>query len=527
MVEIELKLQVPAAQRAAVDAAVAGRTPAPRQRLQAAYFDTGERLLAANRLALRLRREGRQWVQTLKGATDDGLLRHEHNVPRGTGAAMPALEPALHAGTPVGDRLLALMAARPADALRPLYSTDIRRRTRVVRLARAVREMREMRVARVGTAGSPQGRVELAFDSGRIEAGGAVVEVSELEIESLAGPPQAVIDTARRWVARHRLWIDTRSKAERGDLLSRGEPMAPARRAQPVRLLPSMSAAEAWQGVARSCADQVLANASQIATGPHAPEHVHQLRVGLRRLRSALALFERGDDASTALGNGAAELFKGLGASRDAAVVDAEFGAALQAAMGVAAVAGVAAAPPVSPALARADDYDAAELLRDPASQHVLLDLLAATQAAAGADGVDGTPLRERLAARLNHWHRQVVAGAKHYAELDDEARHRLRKRAKRLRYATEFCADLFDRRGVRRYTRALADVQERLGTVSDVLMALAWFAGRGDADPRAMFARGWLAARRDAVVNAAAPALRAFVKTERYWQRKRPAEGG
>ncbi|MBC8058121.1 MAG: CYTH domain-containing protein, partial [Rhizobiales bacterium] len=81
MKEIELKFQVPAGQRMAVEAAVAGRAPKPRMRLQAAYHDTPERTLAEAGLALRMRREGRQLVQTLKGAGDDGMTRAEHNVP--------------------------------------------------------------------------------------------------------------------------------------------------------------------------------------------------------------------------------------------------------------------------------------------------------------------------------------------------------------------------------------------------------------------------------------------------------------
>jgi triphosphatase len=126
----------------------------------------------------------------------------------------------------------------------------------------------------------------------------------------------------------------------------------------------------------------------------------------------------------------------------------------------------------------------------------------------------------------LNHWHRQVVADAKRYAKLDDEALHRLRKRAKRLRYATEFCAGLFGGGAVRRYVKSLAALQERLGEVSDVLMAMAWFAGRGDADPHAMFARGWLAARREAAIAAAGPALRGFTKAERYWKKPEKHRG-
>ena len=505
MQEIELKLQVPAAQRAAVEAAVAGRTLAPRTRLQAAYHDTAERTLALAGLALRLRREGRQWVQTLKGAGDDGLTRAEHNVPRGAGRAVPAIEPRLHAGTPVGERLLALLGANPGSSLQTLYRTDIQRRTR----AQIVR-----------SPGRPQSRVELAFDAGRIEAGAASIEVCELEIELLAGHPAAVIETARGWLPRFGLWLDGRSKAERGDLLARGERMALARMAAAVRLAPQMNAAAAWQAVLRSCADQILANASQIASGTHAPEHVHQLRVGLRRLRSALALFE---DDSPALAEGAAALFRRLGAARDSVVIDGEFGAELAAAMQVAKLENETA-----PAASVAGTTPPATILREVAVQMLLLDLLAAMHVEPEPEPepetgpADAPPIRDRLAARLNRWHRQVVADAARYGELEDEARHRLRKRAKRLRYATEFCRSLFERRAVRRYLKALRALQERLGAVSDAVMAMDAFGARAPAEPNAMFALGWLAARREALIAAAAPELKAFTKVERFWKRRK-----
>jgi triphosphatase len=496
MHEIELKLQVPAARRAAVDAAVAGTSAAPRMRLQAAYHDTPERTLAAAGLALRLRREGRQWVQTLKGAGDDGLTRAEHNVPRGSGAAMPAIDPALHAGTPVGDRLIALLGADAA--LHTLYRTDIRRRTRSLP---------------VRAPGRPASRVELAFDLGCIVAGESAIDVCELEIELLAGSPRAVIDTARRWRPRFGQWLDGRSKAERGDLLARGEAMAPPRLAAPARLDASMISGAAWQAVLRNCADQILANASQIASGEHAPEHVHQLRVGLRRLRSALALFELDE---IALADGATALFRRLGAARDSAVIIEAFGAPLIDAMRGAGLAD-AAAPPL-PATAPEAPVD---VLRDGASQTLLLDLLAAMHPEPAAVA-DTEPLVDRLAARLNHWHAQVAAEAKRYVELDDEARHRLRKRAKRLRYATEFCAALFGQRKVRRYLKALRALQERLGAVSDAIMAIEAFAPRAPTDAHAMFALGWLVARREALIDAAAPELKAFTKVERFWKKQR-----
>ncbi len=494
MHEIELKFQMPASRRAALEAAVAGRSHGARTRLQAAYVDTADRALAEAGLALRVRREGRRWVQTLKGCTADPMTRLEHNVPRGGGVAVPAVDPNLHAGTPVGDTLLALLAGQSAAALGVLYRTDILRRTRTLR--------------------APNGRVELAFDTGSIRAGDQTTAVCELEFELLAGAPQAVLDTARRWLPRFGLWLDTRSKAERGDLLARGQAMAPPRQALSVRLTHEMKSAAAWQVVLGSCADQIIANASQIASGEHAPEHVHQLRVGLRRLRSALRLFD-GLGADALLGDAAAVLFRRLGAARDQVVIEGEFAAELLAAMGSAGVAGEA-----SVTAPTTGETVPADMLRETDSQMLLLDLIAASQTGRVTALADpGTSLRARVTQRLNRWHRQVVADTKRFAELDDASRHRLRKRAKRLRYATEFCSALFERRAVRRYLRVLRALQERLGAVSDAVMAMQAFASQRDRDPRAMFALGWLAARREALIAAAAPELKAFGKVRRFWK--------
>lgn len=561
MNEIELKLQVPPSKHAAFEAAVVGRAPAPRMHLQAAYYDTAARDLARAGLALRLRREGRHWVQTLKGAADDGMTRLEHNVPRGGGTAPPLLDPVLHAGTPAGERLVKLLGGLSADALLTLYGTDISRRTRqlVVRMV-----------------DQPQATVELAFDTGRIVAGDATLPVCEFEIELVAGSPLAVVEVARRWLPRHGLWLDTRSKAERGDLLARGQSMSPARLATVVRLKRRMTWSAARQAVLRSCADQILANASQIASGDHGADHVHQLRVGLRRLRSALALFDiptavnapgsspparsvgaasgeslgksrgglvvdsmdeplressgeptgRGALAVAVLGESTRRLFRDLGAARDQAVIDGEFSAELAAAMRSAGVlvesprqAGLGSSPPTL-----------ADLLRQPHHQDLLLDLIKALQASgprpddADADAsasadTPAAPLRTLLSVQLERWHREVVRDARRYGRLDDEQRHRLRKRAKRLRYAAEFSADLFKVKAARRYLKTLRALQERLGAVSDVLMAMHAFGQRGAADSQAMFALGWLAAHRERLLLSAGPELKAFGKLDGFWK--------
>lgn len=495
MHEIELKFQVPAARRRAVESAVAGRTPVAPLRLQAAYVDTAGTALAKAALALRMRREGGQWVQTLKGAGPDGMTRQEHNVPLpGRGAALPAVDPARHAGTPVGEALHGVLAAAPDTALQVRYRTDIRRRTRVLR--------------------TPGGSVELAFDAGRITADGRHLAVCELEIELVRGAPQAVLDVARRWVARHGLWLDLRSKAERGELLARGDAMVPPSGARPPTLSARQAPAAARRAVLRACADQVLVNASQVADGHYAPEHLHQLRVGLRRLRAALALLPS-EPRPDPLAEGATTLFRRLGGARDADVLRAGLGGELQSARTAAGLVGA----PWLPELPVAADPVA--VVRDPLAQGFFLDLLAAGLEPAEASPGDAAPLRRVIGGRLAHWHRAVRADLESFARLDDPQRHRLRKRLKRLRYAVEFGAGLFEARPVRRHLKALRALLDRLGALNDVVVALdaarsSPQAGTADAG----FTLGWLVARREALVDAALPACTVVAEAPRFWTR-------
>ena len=114
--EIELKCQVPPEKRAALTRALATRT-AERVDLRARYFDTPDGRLAAAQLALRLRREGEVWVQTLKGRGDGLMQRLEDEVPRDAeDGDPPPLDIGLHRGTAAGQALLAALAGACAAA---------------------------------------------------------------------------------------------------------------------------------------------------------------------------------------------------------------------------------------------------------------------------------------------------------------------------------------------------------------------------------------------------------------------------
>ena len=103
MSEQELKLHVPTASRQAVLREIKQRE-ATRIRLHAMYFDTPERELAKARIAIRLRQEGRDWVQTLKMPGINAITRIELNHPR----PGPVLDLSVYAGTEVEAALAAI-----------------------------------------------------------------------------------------------------------------------------------------------------------------------------------------------------------------------------------------------------------------------------------------------------------------------------------------------------------------------------------------------------------------------------------
>ena len=488
MGEFELKLRVPPGRLAQVDKAVR-RGHSREERLQARYFDTAARDLSGRGIVLRLRKEGRQWVQTAKAAGDGALHRLEHDAPLGTAA--PTLpDPRLHAGSEVGERLDAALAHARDPQLAPVFRTDVRRLSRVVVAG--------------GTA------VELALDTGTIAAGRRSLPVAELELELKQGSRVAAIELAAEWARRHGLWLDTVSKAQRGWQLALGEAAPAAQAAAQPGFKPRAGGAAIARAVVTSALDQVLANASEVAEGHAGDEHVHQMRVGLRRLRTALRelaplwpLLPQGDaDVLT-------HVFRELGRHRDVSYLAPHMQHDIAAAGG--------------PQLAWEQQEHALPDLRpvvqDAAFQQVLFALLARL-AADDDGGLPHAQAKAWIAARLARLHRQVRKAGPRFTQLPDEGQHAVRKHLKRLRYLAEFTRPLFKGKDVDAFVKALKPPQESLGAYQDVLVALALWQGRTGAEPAAWFGVGWLSARRDAMALDCERRCRAFVHDARpFWE--------
>ena len=551
MSEQELKLHVPSASGAAIARELLKRG-ATRIRLRALYFDTPERELARARIALRLRLEGRQWMQTLKTPGADAITRQEFNHPR----PGPVLDLSFYAGTEFEDVLSGL---RGPLGLR--YETDVQRT--------------------LCKARSRQGTVELAYDTGLLRAGTLELPISELEFELMSGKPAAIFAVSRGWQQRHGLILDPRSKSQRGDALATLAQQLPAadsdkarkklvagfwapRGVAGVKLAPEMDAPAAMAAIAAECIEQIALNAAALAEvdtlGLYSAgnsEHVHQLRVGMRRLRSAWRLFN-GWIAPPQAGllEGMRAHFAAFGANRDQDVLEETVAPMLQ-----------KAGMPVIPAQPRhPEQADAYSIAAGKAFQAWLVDLLewsldvqppaqpelpsmadagaaqaeASTAPAAPAAEAQAValpsgpidpiiiplrqarppaPLPKRLANRLHRWHARVAGQGLHFSLLTLEDRHELRKRGKRLRYSLAFAESLLPQARLQAYRKQLSRVQDLLGEINDLAVARDHYRAQRDAHPQAWFALGWIEARLDALAAQAQLAFNSLANAKPFWK--------
>lgn len=479
--ERELKLDL-----AAADAAALARAPelaldkARARRLAATYHDTAEGDLRRAGVTLRVRDDGRRRVQTVKaeGAGAAGLF------------VRPEWEREVADAAPVVDAAAGPVAALVGDRpLLPRFATDVRRRAR-----------------RIEWEGA---RIDVALDTGEVRAGDVAEPIAELELELVDGPVPALFALARALDRTVPLRLGVRAKSERGHRLADGAVEA-ASKAGPVAVDRDGDAATAFSAVAAACLRQFRLNEARLLDGDQAAAPLHQARVALRRLRTALSLFRPLLAGDPRLGRFAAELreLAGLlGRVRDVDVLLAGGDEALRPRL----------------AEARAARFAAVRArLEASATRRLMLDL--AEWLAVGEWRVrpaDPEAAREEAvpfaAALLDRRRRRLKRRGRGLAGLDDEARHRVRIEAKKLRYAAEFFGGLWTGKKARRRAAAFADaieaLQDELGRLNDLAHAPAVLAELGlpAAAPAAKPARDG-AARAEA-------ALERLLDVKRFWR--------
>jgi triphosphatase len=496
-IEIELKLAIAPEHAKAVRACAAGLPgagKAARNRVYNVYFDTPDLLLKRQRMALRMRKLGRKWLETLKTAGSSAGGLHQRNEWE---FALPdaTLDLSLFKETPLGELK---QRAELHTLLKPAFVTDF------------VRTAWRMEPA-------PGSIVEMVLDQGTIECEGRHEAICEIEIELIEGEAGALFDVADALVAATPAQPAYASKAERGYRLFQQLPIEPAK-AEPAGLDKDIGVSEALKVIVGACITHYFANLTG-ATQSDNPEFIHQARVSLRRLRSALRVFGRPDgrrfDEELRWLTGA------LGAARDWDVFTREtwpmLGASLPEDMAVNAATFEAAA------LTRRDTArrEAREALLSP--RHAALWLGVMRWLVAEPKAGEATPrLADFASNEIGKRHKRLLRDASNIATLDPEARHEVRIDAKRLRYAADFFRELFKKGRVNAYLDALSRIQDALGKANDAAVAARLVAELAPPAVLKAYLDGWIAGTTRQGVQDLEPLFAELRAAQRFWSAKK-----
>ncbi|NRG16956.1 CHAD domain-containing protein [Rhizobiales bacterium] len=475
--------------------------------LRSIYFDTSDCRLRRAKWSLRVRKVGRDWVQTVKSGTavSGGLSRpHEYEIQ----VSGPVPEPDKIEDEALKSVLSSLIGA---GELIPQFETVIRRTTRMIE----------------GGGGT---EIELALDDGQIVSGERQCPITEAELELKSGSVDALYDVAKALVNGSPVRFSQSSKATRGYAFAAGEKSGPPKpkTAGEIDISHGDTAEIAFRAILRSCFDQIAHNRI-VVLETEDPEGPHQLRIGLRRLRSAFNVFKKIIDpaASDELDRRARAIGAGVGNLRDLDVLIDEIVAPLEAEM----PGSVQANPLISHIGDEREKVreNVRRMLGDPKTNDFLFDLAAYTegrgwltrQAIEQTAALAG-PAPEFAARALNKQWKIAAEYGRRIEELKIEERHEMRKALKKLRYTVEFFRPLYKEKTVKPFLEKMKTLQDMFGYLNDVAMAekltgLPQAKGQKGASIclTTGFAIGWHEAR----------ATGAWTRAKELWDRTRKAD--
>lgn len=509
--EVELKLELPPAavpQFRELPLIRAIARSAKRSSQVSVYFDTDRQKLRRRGLLLRVRRIGDRHVQTIKATGTSGIFARDEWESEIAGS-QPDMSSAR------GTALESLLTRKFCRKLKPQFETRIRRTVFLLE--------------RDGSA------IALALDEGTIDTGAASMRLCEIELELERGKEEDLFDVARQLARALSVQLGLASKAERGYRLLDGEQGAAVKFAA-VPLSAGGSTRDAFRQIGHACLQQIAGNEPAVLKGD--AEGIHQIRVGLRRLRAAISLFSAllEDPQTEKIKAELKWLTNELGPARE---LDVRIARVVKPAGRR--TSGWDDIPKLSQqfaeqraaALARAGDAIGSQRYR-----LLKIEIVAWLEIGQWATPQDDLvrdrgelPIEIFAAEQLTRRRRELRKRAKSFAELDARRRHKLRIQVKKLRYAGDFFGGLFSGKEAskrrEKFVAALGAVQDCLGDLNDIavhenIISAAGMRRRRTSRKRA-FAAGLLTgredARVDAVMDAAAAALRRFAKARPYWR--------
>ena len=454
------------------------------------YYDTPALHFWSAGLTLRVRRDGDAWIQTVKTAASGSPVLHERGEWESR-LASPQPDPADIARQVKPQRLREfLLDPGITGQLQPVFTNTTHRTTWDIAL--------------------PGGQlVECALDSGSIDANesGRTARIGELELELKRGNPTRLFELALQLHQDIPLEVANDSKAARGYALLQDEAPAPVK-ATPVRLTRKMRMEDALQCMGLNCMAQIESNVPGVLV--QSVESLHQMRVGLRRLRALLDMYRDLAPLPPELKEGLDWLSGELGATRD---WDVLADTTLPAIDGINTEALQAAAREQARTLHR----NMLPALHSPRYTQLMLQMngwLRGRQwrpdSGLPKDDPLAQPALDGLVPLMRKAQKRLRKRIEALDETDAPARHRVRIAAKKARYAAEFFSDLLPKKEVKAYVKCLSQLQERLGHLNDLAVAgglLPVLENSGHAHDGA-YARGWVGGAASAAAHGLREAL-------------------
>lgn len=469
------------------------------RKLYSVYFDTPDLYLHQHAMAIRLRRVGRGWVQTLKGGGEvqAGLhLRNEWETP------VPSETLDFGALAACGAKSLPKQVRK---ALQPIFVTEFSRTARLLNFAGA--------------------EIELSLDSGEIRADREVRQFAEVELELKSGAPVQLFHLALQLLEIVPLALENTSKAEYGYRMWM-HAQAEIGRAEKLPINEDDPVASVLQSMIWSCLMHMQANVSG-ALDVVDDEYLHQMRVALRRLRVALNMAYRvqPDTELDGLRRDVAALTAVLGRTREWDVFVSQ------------------TLLPVRKHFPHQAGIESILLGSEQMRKQHYLGLQTALQAQEfqrlqlrfgvwmlggywnEACWQEAGPLRLRSFAAQNLQQRSEQV-RKRYRKLTQPLAlaselHVFRIACKKLRYCAELFAPLYEGNGKKRYLLALVKLQDTLGMMNDIAVArrLLDELGTGAEHEAAMLIRGWVEHDYAQLMDNLHQAWKEFSRCEKFFQ--------
>ena len=486
MLEIELKFQIPQEKRELIFKALQ-RKNVQHKHLKAHYFDNDSFQLSQHSVSLRQRLENEIWIQTIKVATPHYFQRIEIEETIETNDELRLDQYQKNKQIPKNIRQLLLEIK---DQLNIQFETEIERSTALFNFQNS--------------------QIEIALDRGNIftTKNNSNLDIYEIEFELKQGSIQDLVSFILPRIKRYGLWLDIRNKAQQGFKLAQNIQDNPVQFQSDVTIDPKNSTEIALRKIVNNCLQHLLPNSTAIASENFNSNHIHQARVAIRRLRSALKTFSHwSKHIDLSWETELRQLFRTLGTSRDLNVIQEELIPQLEQ---------VGAPSFKIEAHSNNENSKTSAMFRSLNFNHLILSLLQFIHQQLHDDSRSAQKVAKK---QLSQLHQQIQIDTKHFLDLDSKSQHRTRKRLKRLRYSIEFVVTLYNKQESRAFIKALKPAQESLGKFNDLCVTEQILKQYVMAQPEIWFALGWIASQKQIWLLQSQRDLSQFIQAKPFWE--------